>query len=70
MKITDEMLDAHLKAVGHWVEPWTAERECGVPIECDMSQEDADSINADSRDELRKGYAAALSIPSQDRGTV
>lgn len=62
MSISDEMLDAHLKATGEWVEPHDAERECGVPIECDISQADADQINTDTRAALRKGYEAAFGL--------
>ena len=63
--ITDEMLNAHLKATGAWVEPHEAETECGVAIECDLTQEDADQINSDQRDDLRTGYAAMLAAGPQ-----
>jgi len=58
--ITDEMLNVHLKATAEWVDPYEAAIECGVPIECGITQDDADEFNAQSRASLRVGYAAAL----------
>ena len=57
---SDEWCNAFLRATGEWVEPYEPETECGVPIECGITQEDADQINAEAREQVRKGYAAAL----------
>lgn len=57
---TDAMLRAACEAAGWWAKPYTAPRECGVPIECDMSQEDADLINKDGMEAMRKQYKAML----------
>jgi hypothetical protein len=66
--ITDEMLNAHIKALGDWAEAFTAERESGVPVDCDISQEDADFFNEEERKRLRIGYEAALAVTStQDK---
>jgi hypothetical protein len=62
--ITDEMLNAHIKALGDWAEAFTAERESGVPVDCDISQEDADFFNEEERKRLRIGYEAALAVTS------
>lgn len=64
---SDEWCDAYLKATGEWVEPYEPETECGVAIECGITQDDADQMNAESRDQIRKGYAAALAFPSTER---
>lgn len=63
--ITDDMLNAHLKVTGEWVKPFEAEYEGGVQISCELTQEDADSINSESRDQLRRGYVAALDGAAQ-----
>jgi len=63
--ITDEMLNAHLKATGDWVDPFPAEYEEGTQISGELSQDDADWINAGNRDHLRKGYAAAFAAGPQ-----
>ena len=62
--ITDEMLNAHIKALGDWAEAFTAERESGVSVDCDISQEDADFFNEEERRRLRIGYEAALAVSS------
>lgn len=66
--MTDEMLNAHLKATNEWVEPYEAATECGVPIECGITQEDADELNAQSREHLRIGYVAALTPAALNEG--
>jgi hypothetical protein len=58
---TDEMLNAWLKLTGEWVEPYEAERESGVEIECSITPEWADELNADQREVLRRGWVAAVS---------
>jgi hypothetical protein len=63
--ITDEMLNVHLQATGEWVNPFDAEYEGGVQISSELTQEDADNINADQRDTLRVGYMAALALIEQ-----
>jgi hypothetical protein len=65
---SDEWCNAFLKATGEWIEPHEPETECGVPMECEITQEFADELNADARKQIRKGYAAACSIPSTNRG--
>jgi hypothetical protein len=64
---SDEWCNAFLKATGEWIEPHEPETECGVPMECEITQEFADELNADARKQIRKGYAAACSIPSTQR---
>lgn len=64
---SDEWCDAFLKATGEWIEAHEPEMECGVPMECEITQEFADELNADARKQIRKGYAAACSISSTDR---
>lgn len=64
---SDEWCDAFLKATDEWVEPHEPEMECGVPMECEITQEFADELNADARKQIRKGYAAACSISSTKR---
>ena len=63
--ITDEMLNAHLKATAEWVDPYEAATECGVAIECGITQDEADQLNAQSRASLRVGYAAAFASPPE-----
>jgi hypothetical protein len=67
---SDEWCNAFLKATGEWIEPHEPETECGVPMECEITQEFADELNADARKQIRKGYAAACSIPSTQLGTA
>jgi Lar family restriction alleviation protein len=66
---SDEWCNAFLKATGEWIEPHEPETECGVPMECEITQEFADELNADARKQIRKGYAAACSISSTDRAS-
>lgn len=47
---TEEMIEAALEESGWRVEPYTSPRESGVPIECDMSVDDAAAINQAGRD--------------------
>jgi hypothetical protein len=42
---TEAMLEAAMDITGTRVAPFVAERESGVPVECDISDEDAASIN-------------------------
>jgi hypothetical protein len=63
---SDEWCNAFLKATGEWIEPHEPETECGVPMECEITQEFADELNADARKQIRKGYAAACSISSTE----
>ena len=63
--ITDEMLNAHLKSTAEWVDPYEAATECGVAIECGITQDEADQLNAQSRASLRVGYAAAFASPPE-----
>ena len=67
---TAEMLNAHLKATGAWVEPFEAEHEGGVQISGELSQADADDINAMNRSDLRKGYAASAMAQSSETVTI
>ncbi len=59
---TDEMLNAFLKATGEWIDPYEPATECGVEVECGLSQDDADELNAQSRAMLRKGLSAMNDI--------
>lgn len=59
--VSDAVLNDILKATGEWCEPYTAPRESGVPVDNDISQEDADSINADGRERYRGILAIAWS---------
>jgi hypothetical protein len=65
--LTDEVIDAYLKSTGDWCEPHEAERECGVPIECDISQDDADSINTQLRDGIRSTYGELTALAMVSR---
>lgn len=64
---TDEMLEAALDATGERAVAYVAPRECGVPVDCDISEDDARSFN----DEGKKGHAAtyaamiAAALPRQ-----
>lgn len=58
--LSDAWCDAFLKATGEWIEAHEAETECGVPMECEITQADADEFNAQAREAIRKGYAAAV----------
>jgi bacterioferritin-associated ferredoxin len=66
-RVTDEMLNAHLKSTAEWVDPYEAATECGVAIECGITQDEADQLNAQSRASLRVGYAAAFASPGTAR---
>jgi hypothetical protein len=61
-ELTDAMCDAFLKATGEWIEPHEAETEDGQPVEMGITQEDADEFNAQAREQIRKGYAAAIAV--------
>lgn len=58
--VSDIVLNEILKKVGEWCEPYTAPRESGVAVDGDISQADADRINADSRERYRGILAIAL----------
>jgi hypothetical protein len=66
-ELTDEMIEAYLRSEGEWAEPFTAERESGVAVECDLSQTDADWINSDTAARLRRMYAALSAHTRPDR---
>ena len=56
---SDEWCEAYLKAMGDWIEAYEAKTECGVPVECEITQEWADELNTESVAAIRKGFAAA-----------
>ena len=55
-----EILEAMVRASGGWVEPYKAPRESGVPVECDISDEDAAFINGEAMKTASKEFNAAL----------
>jgi len=57
---TAEMLRAGMDDLGWWVEPYTAPRESGVPVDNDMSPADAASINATQMAVIEGLYSAML----------
>ena len=57
---SDEWCNAFLKGRGEWIEPYDPPTECGVQVECEITQEWADELNAEARAYIRKGFAAAL----------
>ena len=57
---TAEMLRAGMDDLGWWVEPYEAPRESGVPIDSDMSAEDAAVINAQQIEVVASCYRAML----------
>ena len=58
---TREMCEAAVRRGGGWADSYIAPRESGVPLDCDISQEDADEINRLSCTEAALDYAAMLS---------
>ena len=64
-RVTEAMIDRAVQASGWFVTPHVAPRECGVPIECDLSEADAAQLNKEMRDELRGILEAALSEASK-----
>lgn len=57
---TDAMLDAAIDAMGERVEPFTAPRESGVALECDLSAEDAAEMNAETKGRYRQIFWAMI----------
>ncbi len=57
---TEEMLEAALDATGDRILPFAAERECGVPVECDISEEDALIINEGTKAAFAEIYRAMI----------
>jgi len=64
---TDEAIIAGIKAINEWCVPYTAPRESGVAIDGDITQADADSINAEWIEHYRPFLVAALSA-LEERG--
>lgn len=70
---TEEMLIAGCKAEQSWAEPYEPETESGVPIECGMSQADADEINKAMKEGALIMWnamiaAAPVSAPAREQG--
>lgn len=57
---TKEMLDAALRSMGAYIEPYDPQYEEGVQVDCGMSQEDADHINEQQREALAEQYRAQI----------
>ncbi|MHB8272693.1 hypothetical protein [Bradyrhizobium sp.] len=68
-ELSDEWCDAFLKATGEWIDTYEPETECGVAMECEITQEFADELNASAREQIRKGYAAACAVARPERGS-
>lgn len=62
---TPEMAEAFLQSAGLWVEPYVAEKESGVPIECEITKEDADEFNAVAVRGFARDYAVILAAAQQ-----
>lgn len=65
---TAEMLRAGMDDLGWWVEPYEAPRESGVPIDSDMSAEDAAVINAQQIEVVASCYRAMLAAALRMEG--
>lgn len=65
---TPEMLRAGMDDLGWWVEPYEAPRESGVPIDSDMSAEDAAVINAQQIEVVASCYRAMLAAALRMEG--
>lgn len=65
---TDEMLEAALDKRGERVVPYTAERESGVPVECDIDEATANYCNVAAKEGYATVHAAMLaaSLPPTD----
>lgn len=63
---TEAMLDAAMKEMGEYVEPYTAPRESGVAIECDISAEDAAEFNAETKGNYRRLFWAMIDAAPPD----
>ncbi len=57
---TEAMLEAALDATGERILPFEAERESGVPVECDISEEDALAINEGTKAAFAAIYRAMI----------
>jgi len=60
-KADDGALTAAIKSLGEWSEPFTAERESGVAVDADISQEAADWFNAEAKKDLARRIGAYFS---------
>ena len=60
MKITDAMVEAGIRAIGEWMEPYTAPRESGVALDGDITAEDAVFFNLEAIERSRPFLSAAL----------
>jgi hypothetical protein len=58
---TQAMLEAAVRRQGGWLTAYVAPRESGVPVDSDMSQEDADDLNRQSCEDAALDYRAMLS---------
>lgn len=64
---TGEMFSAALDATGDRVEPYTAPRECGVPMDSDITADEAAQFNEEIMQGYGKIYRAMLAA-SQLKG--
>lgn len=62
---TDAQLRAFAQALGLWVEPHEAEKENGIPVECGISQDDADYFNDEGIAGMRKAWNRAFGVPAE-----
>lgn len=71
---TEAMIDAAIEQIGWKVEPYTAPRESGVAVECDITAEDAADLNQKFREEMKgilvEALAAAPPPPAGVEGLV
>jgi hypothetical protein len=58
---TQAMLEAAVRRQGGWLTAYVAPRESGVPVDSDMSQEEADYLNRQSCEDAALDYRAMLS---------
>lgn len=65
---TPEMLKAGMDDLGWWVEPYEAPRESGVPVDSDMSAEDAAKINAMQMEVVESAFRAMLAAAPKPQG--
>ena len=63
---SDEFINAFLKADGSFVYPHVALRESGVPVDMDISQDDADAFNAEARNQFRASWTKAKTLLTDD----
>ena len=63
---TEAMLEAALDAMGERIEAYTAPRESGVALACDITEEDAAEFNAETKGNYRRLFWAMIDAAPPD----